>query len=232
MCQLGWFYASGQGGAPDYAKAREWYEKAAAKGDANSMFGLGLLYATGYNVAPDHARAREWYTKARTRYERAAANGEPSATTSLQSLTISEAALSERYPEALELQESLADKLEAAETKRDGKPGEETARALVDVVWYALLARKFTKALTVAERAHALLPDDLKIETNRAHALMFLGRGQESKALYLSYKGRHIWGPGSEPWEDVVAEDFIQFRKAGLTHPMMPDIEQQLRIQN
>ena len=30
--------------AQDYAKAREWYEKAADKGDANAMFNLGLLY--------------------------------------------------------------------------------------------------------------------------------------------------------------------------------------------
>jgi hypothetical protein len=62
--------------------------------------------------------------------------------------------------------------VEAAETKREGKPGKATAQELVGVTWYALLARQFTKALTDAERAHALLPDDLVIETNRAHALM------------------------------------------------------------
>jgi hypothetical protein len=47
------------------------------------------------------------------------------------------------------------------------------------------------KALTVANRAHALLPENLTIETNRAHALMFLGNGEECcKAFYLSYKAR------------------------------------------
>ena len=47
------------------------------------------------------------------------------------------------------------------------------------MAWYALFAREFTKALTVADRAHALLPDDLAIETNRAHALMFLGHEED-----------------------------------------------------
>ena len=60
------------------------------------------------------------------------------------------------------------------------------------VAWYALFAREFTKALTVADRAHALLPDNLTIETNRAHALMFLGRGEEAKALYLAHKGKPV----------------------------------------
>jgi hypothetical protein len=72
-------------------------------------------------------------------------------------------------------EEALAAKVEAVETEREGKPGAETAQELKDVAWYALFAREFTKALTVADRAHALLPDDLGIETNRAHALMFLG---------------------------------------------------------
>jgi hypothetical protein len=53
---------------------------------------------------------------------------------------------------------------------REGKPGRETAQSLQEVAWFALFAREFTKALAAADRAHALLPDDLTIETNRAHA--------------------------------------------------------------
>ena len=34
MRDLGLLYANGQGVAQDYAKAREWYEKAADEGDA------------------------------------------------------------------------------------------------------------------------------------------------------------------------------------------------------
>src|SRR5262245_38757282 len=98
------------------------------------------------------------------------------------------------------------------------------------VAWYALFARQFTKALTVADRAHALLPDDLTIETNRVHALMFLGRKEESKALYLAYKGKPVLVQDARPWEHVIAEDFAEFRKAGLTHPMMAEIEKGLGV--
>ena len=187
MVNLGVLYANGHGVAQDYAKAREWYEKAADKGDASAMPNLGLLYHNGQGVAQDYAKAREWY-------EKAADKGDASAKAHLEKLPIQEAAGAGRYAEALQLQEASAAKVEAVETKREGKPGKETAQALT--VWhgYALFAREFTKALTVADRAHALLPDDLEIETNRAHALMFLERGEEVKALYLAHKGKPISG--------------------------------------
>ena len=50
--------------AQDYGKAREWYEKAADKGNAGAMNNLGWLYANGFGVAQDYAKAREWYEKA------------------------------------------------------------------------------------------------------------------------------------------------------------------------
>jgi hypothetical protein len=112
------------------------------------------------------------------------------------------------------------------------KPGEETAQALLSVAWYALFAREFTKTLTVSDRAHALFPDDLAIETNRAHALMFIGRGEESRALYLAYKGKAVSGHGQHGklWERVIVEDFAELRKAGLTHLMMADVEKELDV--
>ena len=54
----------------DYAKAREWYEKAADKGDAIAMTDLGELYDNGQGVAQDYAKAREWYEKAAGRATR------------------------------------------------------------------------------------------------------------------------------------------------------------------
>jgi hypothetical protein len=83
--------------------------------------------------------------------------------------------------------------------------------------------------LNASERAHALLPDGLNIETNRAHALMFLGRAEDCKSLYLAYKGQ-AYPFGRKLWEHVIVEDFAAFRKAGLTHPMMADIEKELGV--
>ena len=216
MGNLGVLYHNDQGVAQDYAKAREWYEKAAANGNATAMLNLGQLYEEGWGVAQDYGKAREWY-------EKAADKGEPRAKAQLEQLPI-RAADAGRYAEALQLQEALAVKVEEAETKREGNPAKETAQALQGVAWRALFAREFTKALTASDRAHALLPDDLGIETNRAHALMFVERGKESKALYLAHKGKAVSEEDAKLWERAIAEDFAEFRKAGLTHPMMADI--------
>jgi hypothetical protein len=48
----------------DYAKARDWYEKAADGGNPDAMFKLGVIYQNGQGVALDYAKAREWYEKA------------------------------------------------------------------------------------------------------------------------------------------------------------------------
>jgi tetratricopeptide (TPR) repeat protein len=173
-------------------------------------------------VAQDYAKAREWY-------EKAADMGEPIAMDALQNLSIREAAAG-RYEEALQLQEALTAKVEEMETKREGNPAKETAQALLGVAWYALFVREFTKALTVADRAHALLPDDIGIESNRAHALMFSGRAEDAKALFLAHKGKPVSELGGKLWEHVIVEDFEEFRKAGLTHRMMAEIEKALGV--
>jgi predicted Zn-dependent protease len=72
-------------------------------------------------------------------------------------------------------------------------------------------------------------PIDLEIETNRAHALMFTGRNEEAKALYLAHKGK-VREPSDKLWEQVIAEDFAKLGKAGLTHPMMAEIEMELGV--
>ena len=171
----------------------------------------------------DSAKAREWY-------EKAAAKDNEDAKMALERLSINEAKSAGRYAEALQLQEVLAAKREAEETKRDGKAGEQTAGELTHVIWYALFAKEFTKALTVANRSHVLFPDDLVIEINQAHALMFMERGEEAKALYLAHKGKPLSKADNELWEQAIAEDFAALRKAGVTHPMMADIEKELGV--
>jgi hypothetical protein len=259
MVNLGWLYANGRGVAQDYAQAREWYAKAADKDSTDAMVNLGALYANGFGVVQDYVQAREWYAKAAAKdnidaaaalgwlyangrgverdyaqarkwYEKAAATGDKAAKTVLEQLSISEAVEGGRYPEALQLQEAMAQKMEAGETEREGKPGQETAQALTNLAWYTLLAREFPKALTVAEHAHALFPHDLAIEANRAYALMFRGSENESRALYLAHKGEPVSGQDGKVWERVIAEDFAEFRKAGLTHPMMAEIEKELGV--
>jgi TPR repeat protein/tRNA A-37 threonylcarbamoyl transferase component Bud32 len=63
---------TGRGALQDYAKAREWYEKAAAIGHAEAEFRLGWLHDHGRGTPRDATAARTWY-------ERAAARGSANA---------------------------------------------------------------------------------------------------------------------------------------------------------
>ncbi|MBR4746903.1 MAG: sel1 repeat family protein, partial [Desulfovibrio sp.] len=57
-------YAQGKGVPQDGAKAREWYEKAAAQGHAGAQCRLGEMYADGRGVPQDYAQACKWWEKA------------------------------------------------------------------------------------------------------------------------------------------------------------------------
>ncbi|MCR5575564.1 MAG: protein kinase [Oscillospiraceae bacterium] len=64
LFQEGEKYYYGLGVAQDYAKALEWYTKAADAGNADAMNNIGFLYENGYGVEQDYAKALEWYRKA------------------------------------------------------------------------------------------------------------------------------------------------------------------------
>jgi tetratricopeptide (TPR) repeat protein len=85
-------------------------------------------------------------------------------------------------------------------------------------------AKDYTKALEVADQAIALAPRMTWLYTNRAHALMFLGRVDQARALYLQFRGEKK-AQEDKSWVALVTEDFAEFRKAKLTHPLMDEIE-------
>jgi hypothetical protein len=59
---------------------------------------------------------------------------------------------------------------------------------------------------------------------------MFTGNLKDSEALYLAHKGETVADLDNVLWERAVANDFADFRKAGLTHPMMNQIERKLGV--
>jgi len=68
---LGNLYGNGNEIFPqDYAKARYWFEQAAAQNHAMAQGLLGIFYYYGYGVKQDFTQARQWF-------EKAAAQGEP-----------------------------------------------------------------------------------------------------------------------------------------------------------
>src|SRR5437764_273873 len=99
------------------------FRTGAEDGISMAMTILGDFYLNGIGVAQDYAKARECY-------EKAAAQGDANANMALKRLPIHEAATAGRYDEALHLEEVFAANVEAEETKRDGKPGEQTTGEL------------------------------------------------------------------------------------------------------
>ncbi|MGO9986237.1 MAG: caspase family protein [Rhodomicrobium sp.] len=128
------------------------------------------------------------------------------------------------FGKAAALRAKLAAEIEKAEREKAGKPGPETASELLALSWYRLFARDFKGALAASDRAIAIEPENIVLATNRAHALMFLGRAKEARALYLRYKGKDL-GKGFGLWEAAVLNDFKEFEKRGLKHRQMAEIE-------
>lgn len=87
-------YKVGWGGVDqDYGKARQWYEKAAAGGNAVAVNDLGLFYFFGRGVAQDYVKARELF-------EKAAASGNDDAMDNLGSLYQNGKGVAQDYAQA------------------------------------------------------------------------------------------------------------------------------------
>ncbi|KAG0041839.1 hypothetical protein BGZ90_009630, partial [Linnemannia elongata] len=57
-------YYDGQGVPQDYAKAMEWFCKAAEHGDGHAQYIIGLMYTYGQGVTKNDSEARKWFQKA------------------------------------------------------------------------------------------------------------------------------------------------------------------------
>jgi hypothetical protein len=55
-------------------------------------------------------------------------------------------------------------------------------------------------------------------------ALMFLGRLDEARAIFLAYRGKTVKLDG-DTWERTIHDDFTEMRAATLNHPLMNEIE-------
>jgi len=127
------------------------------------------------------------------------------------------------YAKAATAQARLVEAQEKAERAAAGRPGAQTATALLELSWYRLFAHDFKGSLAASDRAIAAQPDLLPVIMNRAHALMFLGRSWEARTLYARYKGLDVKGYGQ--WEAVVLDDFKEFEKRGLKNPQIAEIK-------
>ena len=86
-----------------------------------------------------------------------------------------------------------------------------------------LCLREFEEALGVADRLVAIVPTNPKFNILRAHALMFLERPEEARALYERFHNRNAHM--DELGIDVIRREFTRMRDEGLTHPLMEAME-------
>ena len=130
------------------------------------------------------------------------------------------------YDAAYDLEKKSRETAEEMDTKNGKKPGKLTAGALGSLSWYGLFARDYAGALAAADRAIALDPPGLVASTNKAHALMFLGRDEEARTAYLAHRGEKI--DDKRAWNEAIVKDFADLRAAGLTNPLMDEMTRAL----
>jgi tetratricopeptide (TPR) repeat protein len=94
------------------------------------------------------------------------------------------------------------------------------ARELSDLSWYKLFVRDFEGALSAADQAIALEPDDILRHIDKALALTCLGRVEEANVLYTQYRGRNF-ANSEVQWEEGALRSIIEMEKRGLTCPQM-----------
>ena len=94
-----------------------------------------------------------------------------------------------------------------------------------DLAFAFMLQRDFQKSIAVADKAIGVLPNSTSPNLRRAHALMLLNRTDEARTLY------HRFGVGKATpeltWHDIVRQDFVAMRNAGLCHALMAEIEKE-----
>jgi tetratricopeptide (TPR) repeat protein len=94
------------------------------------------------------------------------------------------------------------------------------------VAYRFLFIGQFATALQITEEAISLAPDNIPICANLAHALMLLGRIDEARKIYVRYDIKEEI-QGTKSWRDILLQDFGELRLAGLTRPLMDEIEKE-----
>jgi tetratricopeptide (TPR) repeat protein len=102
----------------------------------------------------------------------------------------------------------------------------------INLVGYRfVIARDFAHGLAAAEQSISLAPDMIWLNAHRAHALMFLGRIDEARTIYLRYRDdKNVLGNEANPmsWSKLVVQEFAELRQEGLMSPLMDEIEKEL----
>jgi hypothetical protein len=121
---------------------------------------------------------------------------------------------------------SIGDLTEAATLLRpliDAFPdaAEDLRLVLLSISFDSLFVGKYQQALDAADEGLGIADGNLELMTNKAHALMFLGRTDEARQLYLGNIGKEL---DDKTWEYFIRDDFEQLKAAGRTDPLMDEV--------
>ncbi|HEY1270956.1 MAG TPA: hypothetical protein VGF08_03190 [Terriglobales bacterium] len=111
--------------------------------------------------------------------------------------------------------------------RRENLPGEYTSLS-----WYQIFAQDFAGALNSCEAGSKWNSTYLPLQTNCAHALMFLGRLTEAEQIYLKYRGQKVFAGSDKLWEQVVLQDFDDLQAGGLDNPEIGKVRKLLSTQS
>jgi tetratricopeptide (TPR) repeat protein len=117
------------------------------------------------------------------------------------------------------------------EIKDDADRRTTLLNAYLSLSWYQLFARDFAGALASSETGKKLDESDLHIDTNRAHALLFLGRTSEADAIYLGNRGKKMASNSNQTWDEVILKDFDDLEKGGINSPEFARLRKLLQPQ-
>lgn len=132
-----------------------------------------------------------------------------------------------RWNEAVEAEKNWLRIIEH-ESGSDAERTKNLVSAYVGLSWYQLYVRDFAGALASTDAGKKLDDTNLYLETNRAHAFLFLGRTQEAQAIYLGNRGKKLDPKQEQTWDKAILKDFDELEGAGLTNPEISQIRRLL----
>lgn len=93
---------------------------------------------------------------------------------------------------------------------------------------YHLIKKQFTAAEEYAVLDNAYSGDAIRSRLNLAHCLLYSGKYEESREIYLQLKDLEYPLDRSKTIGDLILDDFDEFTEAGLIHPDMERIRKEL----
>jgi ABC-type oligopeptide transport system ATPase subunit len=105
------------------------------------------------------------------------------------------------------------------------------ARAYHSRSWYDLFLGEYFTAVADVDNGLSFDDKQILILTNKAHALLFLGKTEDAYTIYQDYADKLAdpEDPKSRTFRQAVLEDFVEFRKyPKMTVPALDDMEKRL----